>query len=198
MHVKTKDFSNERANSLSINGWQSLIEDCHVSIPEKVLNKIKPNILKEIQNIFNYCVKFWPLNLPKGFIHADIFPDNVFFHKNEISGVIDFYFSCTDILTYDLAIATNAWCFDDEKTFNQKKYQSLLDGYNAQRKLSAEEIFYLPLLSKAASMRFLLTRLYDWVHTPKNANVLPKNPEEYINKLKYFRKVVEKINYRET
>ena len=94
--------------------------------------------------------------------------------------------------------AINAWCFDQEKNFNKKKYQSLLDGYNSQRKLSSDEIFYLPLLSKVASMRFLLTRLYDWVHTPKDADVLPKNPAEYINKLKHFREVVEKINYHET
>ena len=195
MHIKTEDYSFERKNSLSINGWQNLIKECYVTIPNEVLNKIEPNILKEIQDAFDCCVKFWPLNLPKGFIHADMFPDNVFFHENKVSGVIDFYFSCTDILAYDLAIATNAWCFDNDNVFNQEKYQYLLDGYNTQRKLSANEIFYLPLLSKAASIRFLLTRLYDWVHTPKDANVLPKNPNEYINKLKYFRKVVEKINY---
>ncbi len=198
MHIKTEDFSSERENSLSINGWKNLIEECHITISEEVLNNIKPNILKEIKNTFNYCVKFWPLNLPKGFIHADFFPDNVFFHENEVSGVIDFYFSCTDILSYDLAIAINAWCFDDEKIFNQEKYQFLLDGYNSERKLSSDEIFYLPLLSMAASMRFLLTRLYDWAHTPKDADVLPKNPKEYINKLKHFRESVEKINYRGT
>ena len=151
MHIKTEDYSFKRKNSLSINGWQNLIKECYVTIPNEVLNKIEPNILKEIQDDFDCCVKFWPLNLPKGFIHADMFPDNVFFHENNVSGVIDFYFSCTDIFAYDLAMA--------------------------------------------ASIRFLLTRLYDWVHTPKDANVLPKNPNEYINKLKYFRKVVEKINY---
>ncbi len=198
MHIKTKDFSSERKNSLSINELKKLIEECRTTISDEFLNKIKPNILKEIQSTFNYCVKFWPLNLPKGFIHADLFPDNVFFHENEVSGVIDFYFSCTDILSYDLAIAINAWCFDNEKFFNQEKYQFLLDGYNSVRKLSNDEIFYLPLLSMAASMRFLLTRLYDWAHTPKGANVLPKNPKEYINKLKHFRESVEKINYHGT
>ena len=183
MHIKTKDFSLERENNLSINGWQNLIKECHATIPEKVLSKIEPNILYEIQNEFNYCVKSWPYKLPKGFIHADIFPDNVFFHENEVSGFIDFYFSCTDILAYDLAIAINAWCFDNESILNKEKYKYLLDGYNSQRKLSTEEVFYLPLLCKAASIRFLLTRLYDWVHTPKDADVLPKNPIEYVNKL---------------
>ena len=177
MHIKTKDLSSKRENSLSLNELKKLIKECHISIPEEILNKIKPNILKEIQNTFNYCAKFWPLNLPKGFIHADIFPDNVFFHENEVSGIIDFYFSCTDILSYDLAIAVNAWCFDDDKIFSKEKYQSLLDGYNSQRKLSSNEIFYLPLLSNVASMRFLLTRVYDWVHTTKDADVLPKNHE---------------------
>tara|TARA_B100001093_G_scaffold36262_1_gene31133 strand:+ start:1092 stop:2078 length:987 start_codon:yes stop_codon:yes gene_type:complete len=197
MHIKTKDFSSERENSLSINGWQNLIKECNATIPDEVLNKIEPNILNEIQNAFNYCKKFWPSNLPKGFIHADMFPDNVFFHENEVSGLIDFYFSCTDILAYDLAIAINAWCFDNEFIFNQDRYQHLLDGYNTKRRLSTYEVFYLPLLSKAASIRFLLTRLYDWVHTPKDADVLPKNPKEYINKLKHFRKVVKNINYQE-
>ena len=197
MHIKTKDFSSERENALSINGWQNLIKECHATIPEKVLSKIEPNILYEIQNEFNYCVKSWPFNLPKGFIHADIFPDNVFFHENEVSGFIDFYFSCTDILAYDLAIAINAWCFDNESILNKEKYKYLLDGYNSQRKLSTEEVFYLPLLCKAASIRFLLTRLYDWVHTPKDADVSPKNPIEYVNKLKHFKKVVKKINYEE-
>ena len=197
MHIKTDDFSLERKNSLSIDGWKKLLKECHETIPDTILNKIDPNILDEIQNAFNYCEKHWPFNLPKGFIHADMFPDNVFFQENEVSGLIDFYFSCTDILAYDLAIAINAWCFDNELFFNKDKYQYLLDGYNTQRKLSTDEIFYLPLLSKAASIRFLLTRLYDWVHTPKDADVLPKNPSEYINKLKHFKKVVEKINYQE-
>jgi homoserine kinase type II len=124
-----------------------------------------------------------------------MFPDNVFFQNKKVSGIIDFYFSCTDILAYDLAIAINAWCFNKNDVFNSQKYDSLLKGYNSQRKLNKDEIFFLPLLSQAASMRFLLTRLYDWVNTPEKADVIPKNPKEYIRKMKYFSNVVEKINY---
>ena len=133
--------------------------------------------------------------MPQGFIHADMFPDNVFFYDNKISGVIDFYFSCIDILAYDLAIAINAWCFDKNFVFNEKKFNSLITGYSSIRNLSEEELFYLPLLSQAAAMRFLLTRLYDWFHTSKNANVVPKNPREYITKLRYHSKIAINQNY---
>ena len=120
-----------------------------------------------------------------------------FFIDDKITGVIDFYFSCTDILTYDLAIAINAWCFDKQDNFQDEKYQALLKGYNSKRKLSKDEEFFLPLLCKAASLRFLLTRLFDWVNTPIEANVVPKNPKEYITKHKYFKKLVKNIKYVE-
>ena len=150
-----------------------------------------------LENSFDFFVKFWPHYLPKGFIHGDLFPDNVFFINDKITGVIDFYFSCTDILTYDLAIAINAWCFDKQYNFQDKKYQALLKGYNSKRKLSKDEEFFLPLLCQAASLRFLLTRLFDWVNTPIEANVVLKNPEEYITKHKHFKKLVKNIKYVE-
>jgi homoserine kinase type II len=198
MHLKSNDFLDKRQNSLSISGWSQLIENCRKSIPTSTLNEIEPNILKEIQHSFNFCTKYWPTTLPQGFIHADMFPDNVFFDDNKISGVIDFYFSCTDILTFDLAIAVNAWCFDNNVTFNNEKFDKLIKGYSSIRNLSKEELFYLPLLSQAAAMRFLLTRLYDWVNTPKNANVVPKNPKEYITKLRYHRQITANKSYSES
>ena len=197
MHLKSKDFMDKRENSLSISGWNQLIKNCNEAIPNSTLNEIEPDILEEIQHSFNFCTKYWPTTLPQGFIHADMFPDNVFFDDNKISGVIDFYFSCIDILAYDLAIAVNAWCFNEDLTFNNKKFDELIKGYSSIRDLSKEELFYLPLLSQAAAMRFLLTRLYDWVHTPKNANVVPKNPKEYITKLRYHRQIVINQNYNE-
>ena len=130
MHLKSNNFQGRRKNSLSISGWDELIKNCSETIPTNTLNKIEPNILEEIQDSFNICKKYWPNALPQGFIHADLFPDNIFFDDNKISGVIDFYFSCTDILAYDLAIAINAWCFDNESILNKEKYKYLLDaGY---------------------------------------------------------------------
>ena len=197
MHIKSNGFLDKRQNSLSILGLSQLIKSCNQSISNSTLNGIEPNILEEIQDSLNFCTKYWPKTLPQGFIHADMFPDNVFFNDNKISGVIDFYFSCIDIFVYDLAIAINAWCFDNELTFNNKKFESLIKGYSSIRNLSEEELFYLPLLSQAAAMRFLLTRLYDWVHTPDNAKVIPKNPREYITKLRYHKKIAANLNYNE-
>ena len=197
MHLYSKDFKIQRDNSLSIKGWETLIKNCSTAVPSSVLDKLQPNLMKDIQNSFDFFVKFWPHDLPKGFIHGDLFPDNVFFINDKITGVIDFYFSCTDILTYDLAIAINAWCFDKKNNFQDKKYQALLKGYSSKRKLSKDEEFFLPLLCQAASLRFLLTRLFDWVNTPIEANVVPKNPEEYITKHKYFKNLVKNIKYVE-
>ena len=197
MHISSKDFELKRDNSLSIKGWQTLIKNCNNSVPVNVLDKLQPKLMKNIQNSFDFVSKFWPSDLPKGFIHGDFFPDNVFFINDKITGVIDFYFSCTDILAYDLAIAINAWCFDKQYNFQDKKYQALLKGYNSKRKLSKDEEFFLPLLCQAASLRFLLTRLFDWVNTPIEANVVLKNPEEYITKHKHFKKLVKNIKYVE-
>ena len=126
-----------------------------------------------------------------------MFPDNVFFKNNKISGIIDFYFSCTDILVYDLAIAVNAWCFDNDEIFNKTKFESLINGYQSIRKLNKEELFYLPLLSQAAALRFLLTRIYDWANTPKSADVIPKNPREYVQKLRFHKTISNNKNYNE-
>ncbi|MDC0093236.1 homoserine kinase [Alphaproteobacteria bacterium] len=197
MHLKSNGFLETRKNSLSISGWKQLINKCSTSIPTITLNEIEPNLLDEIQHSFNFCKKYWPTTLPQGFIHADLFPDNVFFKNDKISGVIDFYFSCTDILTYDLAIAVNAWCFDKNLIFNNEKFNQLIKGYSSVRNLSKEELFYLPLLSQGAAMRFLLTRLYDWFHTPKNATVVPKKPQEYITKLRYHKQITANQSYIE-
>jgi len=197
MHFHSKDFELQRDNSLSITGWKTLIKNCNNSVPVRVLDKLQPYLMKDIQNSFDFVAKFWPGKLPKGFIHGDLFPDNVFFINDKITGVIDFYFSCTDILIYDLAIAINAWCFDKEDNFQDKKYEAIIKGYNSIRKLSKDEEFFLPLLCQAASLRFLLTRLFDWVNTPIEANVVPKNPQEYITKHKHFKKLVKNIKYVE-
>ena len=197
MHICSKDYHMKRNNSLSISGWEELLYKCDTSISKTVLNKIEPRIIEEIKYSLDFCKNNWPKNLPEGFIHADMFPDNVFFKNNKISGIIDFYFSCTDILVYDLAIAVNAWCFDNNQIFNETKFKSLINGYQSIRELNKEELFYLPLLSQAAALRFLLTRIYDWANTPKNADVIPKNPKEYIQKLRFHKTISNNKNYNE-
>ena len=187
MHNKTKNFNQVRKNSLSIKGWEKLIISCKSKITKKQLNLFGPDLINEIEDSFKLCKKNWPSNLPIGLIHGDIFPDNVFFNKNKVSGVIDFYFSCTDIIVYELAIAINAWCFDKNDIFYPKKASNLISGYNSKRTLSNAEFDNLSILSQGAALRFLLTRLYDWFNTPKEILITKKNPTEYLNKLRFFK-----------
>ena len=187
MHNKTKNFTEIRNNSLSIDGWERLYKKICKDISKVELNKLDKLLLFDMEERLNFCYENWPKNLPKGFIHGDIFPDNVFFKNNEICGIIDFYFSCTDFLIYEIAIALNAWCFDNEKKFNFEKAQSLVKGYNSKKKITIKELKAISILSQGASLRFLLTRLYDWFNTPKEAILNKKNPLEYLNKLRFFR-----------
>ena len=129
----------------------------------------------------------WPAALPAGVIHADLFPDNVFFEGERLSGLIDFYFACTDFLAYDVAVCLNAWCFENDGSFNVTKARRLVSGYDAVRAAGRRGTRGLPVLARGAAMRFLLTRLYDWLNTPKNALVTPKNPMEYLQKLRFHR-----------
>jgi homoserine kinase type II len=195
MHTSSKDFKLIRKNSLSFSGWQVLINECKTTISKKTLDTIDLDILNEVQKSYNFCRDHWPNNLPVGFIHADMFPDNVFFIKNKISGLIDFYFSCIDLLAYDLAIAINAWCFDQNHIFDREKFNSLIDGYQSVRNLSEKEIIYLPILCQASALRFLLTRMYDWAHTPQDAIVIPKKPDEYLKKLRFHKEIKTTSDY---
>jgi homoserine kinase type II len=131
----------------------------------------------------------WPTGLPTGVIHADLFPDNVFFRGETLSGLIDFYFACTDFFAYDLAICLNAWCFESDGAFNATKARQLFAGYQRVRPLSATELDAIPLLARGSALRFLLTRLYDWLNRPEGAFVTPKNPLEYLGKLRFHQSV---------
>ena len=126
-------------------------------------------------------------DLPSGVIHADLFPDNVFFRDREVSGLIDFYFACTDFLAYDLAICLNAWCFEPDGSFNVTKARLLVRQYHAARPLDAAELAALPLLARGSALRFLMTRLYDWLNQTAGALVRPKDPLEYLRKLRFHR-----------
>jgi len=137
----------------------------------------------------------WPDNLPVGIIHADLFPDNVFFTGGKLSGLIDYYFACNDILTYDVAICLNAWCFEPDGAFNITKARRLLRGYGRVRPLSAAETGDLSILCRGAALRFLLSRLYDWLNRVEGALVSLKDPQEYIDKLKFHRTVKNPSEY---
>mgnify|MGYP003383697535 CR=1 FL=1 len=126
---------------------------------------------------------------------ADYFPDNVFFLGDDVSGLIDFYFACTDILAYDVAICLNAWCFEEDYSFNLTKGMALLDGYTSVRPLSAAEAASLPVLSRGAAMRFMLTRLYDWINTPAGSLVVKKDPLEYVRRMRFHRQVTSPAEY---
>ena len=127
----------------------------------------------------------WPSDLPAGVIHADLFPDNVFFRDEQLTGLIDFYFACNDFYAYDIAICLNAWCFEPDGAFNVTKARLLLHAYCRERDFSSDELAALPLLARGASLRFLLTRLYDWLNHQEGAFVQPKDPREYLRKLRF-------------
>jgi homoserine kinase type II len=137
----------------------------------------------------------WPKGLPTGVIHADLFPDNVFFRDRDVSGLIDFYFACTDFLAYDLAICLNAWCFEADGSLNVTKARLLLEGYGRVRPLAAAEVAALPLLARGSALRFLLTRLFDWLNQPAGALVRPKNPLEFLRKLRFHRGITDIAGY---
>ena len=137
----------------------------------------------------------WPSDLPSGVIHADLFPDNVLFMQEKVSGLIDFYFACNDIYAYDLAVMANSWCFEQDGAFNVTKGRALIAAYQGKRALSAAEQDALPVLMRGASLRFLLTRLYDWLNPDPNALVRPKDPREYAKRLRFHLKVKQAGEY---
>ena len=148
-----------------------------------------------IEDELAHLERYWPRDLPQGVIHADLFPDNVFFLGNALSGLIDFYFACTDTLAYDVAICLNAWCFEPDHSYNVTKGRELLQGYLRTRPLSPVELDAMPLLARGSAMRFLLTRLTDWLNVPEGALVRPKNPLEYFRKLRFHQTVKSAGDY---
>jgi len=175
-----------RKNSLSLEDCKKIFQDCKNSISEKEIDNLSNGLCDLIEDSLKDCLEKWPSHLPKGIIHGDLFPDNVFFLNNKVSGVIDFYFSCVDIKIYEIAIVINAWCFDQHNTLNIEKVKNLIKGFTLHNNLTKDEIFSLNILAKGASLRFLITRLFDWYNTPENSYVKRKDPQEYIDKLLYF------------
>ena len=191
MHCKAQDFSGKRDNNFSLPSWVEMFNNLSCKA-----DRIKPGLADKIKYELDYLQENWPTDLPKGIIHADLFPDNVFFLNNNISGIIDFYFACTDFMAYDIAICLNAWCFEKSGEFNITKSQKLIEGYNSVRKLSAKEVDALPILASGAAMRFLLTRLHDWPEdNDSNALVIPKDPLEYMRKLLFHKGLTKASAY---
>ena len=185
LHLAAGDFPMRRANSLSIASWRPLLEAC-MDRADEVAPGLAPDLERELEAL----EALWPESLPDGVIHADLFPDNVFFLGDTLSGLIDFYFACNDFLAYDLAICLNAWCFETDGAFNVTKARVMLQSYRAVREISRAEHDNLPILARGAALRFLLTRLYDWLNRQDGALVKPKDPLEYYAKLRFHRDIV--------
>jgi homoserine kinase type II len=185
MHLAGRDFPMSRANALSVSGWRPLFDAAALRADE-LQHGLRDFIAAELDYLES---GIWPEQLPKGVIHADLFPDNVFFLGEKLSGVIDFTFACDDILAYDIAITLNAWCFEADHSFNVTKARAFLNAYGRERKLSDAEQDALPLLARGASLRILLTRLVDWFNVPPGALVRPKDPLEYVRKLRFQQSV---------
>jgi homoserine kinase type II len=180
LHLAGGDYRPTRRNALGPDGWEPLL-----ARSEARADEVRPGLADELRRTLDRILAAWPDELPQGHIHADLFPDNVFFLDGRLSGLIDFYFAATDVLAYDVAVCLNAWCFEPDFSFNVTKATSLLRAYDATRPLSDAERAALPVLCQGAAIRFLLTRLYDWLNTPPGALVTRKDPLEFLRRLRF-------------
>ncbi|MBG0510488.1 homoserine kinase [Agrobacterium sp. MOPV5] len=190
MHLAGEGFEIKRPNALSVEGWKVLWDKSEARADE-----VEKGLKDEIRPEIDYLAAHWPKNLPAGVIHADLFQDNVFFLGDELSGLIDFYFACNDLLAYDVSICLNAWCFEKDGAYNVTKGKALLEGYQSVRPLGEAELEALPLLARGSALRFFLTRLYDWLTTPEGALVVKKDPLEYLRKLRFHRSIATVAEY---
>ncbi|MNH84722.1 Homoserine kinase [compost metagenome] len=190
MHLAGEGFEIKRPNALSLEGWKVLWEKSAERADE-----VETGLEAEITAELAYLEAHWPKNLLAGVIHADLFQDNVFFLGDELSGLIDFYFACNDLLAYDVSICLNAWCFEKDGSYNVTKGSALLEGYCSVRPLSDEEREAMPVLARGSALRFFLTRLYDWLTTPEGALVVKKDPLEYLRKLRFHRQISSVAEY---
>jgi homoserine kinase type II len=190
LHLAGDSFAMRRDNALGPQGWRPLFntfaDDADV---------IAGGLQCEISAELDWLEQNWPADLPEAIIHADLFPDNVFFIGGNLSGVIDFYFACNDFLSYDLAVCLNAWCFEEDFSFNVTKGRALLKAYSEVRPLEAGERDAMPALARGAALRFLLTRCYDWLNTPPGAIVKPHDPKAYLRRLRFHQRAATIADY---
>ncbi|WP_054309022.1 homoserine kinase [Mesorhizobium sp. 1M-11] len=190
LHLAGADFTMHRDNALAIDGWRKLWEASRARADE-----VEPGLAAEVDEDFADFERNWPKGLPAGIIHADLFPDNVFFLGEKLSGLIDFYFACDDFYAYDLATCLNAWCFEKDFSFNLTKGTALLAGYQSVRPLHATEREALPMLARGSALRFMLTRLYDWLTVPDSGLVIKRDPTEYIRRMRFHRAIGSASEY---
>lgn len=190
LHLAGLDFSQRRRNGLGLADWRPLFQKFEMRADE-ISNGLGHLIARELDHL----ERAWPAGLPEGVIHADLFPDNVFFLDDRLSGLIDFYFACTDTLAYDLAVCLNAWCFEPDYSFNLTKGRAMIRAYEAVRPLNPAERDSLPILCRGAALRFLLTRAYDWINTPPDALVKRKDPGEYVRRLRFHQSATSATDY---
>ena len=190
LHLAGRGFAMRRENGLGLASWRPLFERFQARAGE-----IGPDLRPTIAGELDFLEAHWPQGLEAGVIHADLFPDNVFFLDGRLSGLIDFYFACTDALAYDVAVCLNAWCFETDYSFNVTKGRALLKAYESVRPLGPGEKAALPLLARGSALRFLLTRAYDWINTPLDALVQRKDPAEYLRRLRFHQAVVSPSEY---
>jgi homoserine kinase type II len=190
LHLAGSDFPLSRPNALAIDGWRELWEGARPRAEE-----VETGLVREVDADFDLLAREWPKALPAGIIHADLFPDNVFFLGETLSGLIDFYFACNDFYAYDVATCLNAWCFEKDHAFNLTKGTALLSGYQSVRPLTPPEVEALPVLARGSALRFMLTRLYDWLTIPDGALVQKRDPLEYVRKLRFHRHVTSASEY---
>jgi homoserine kinase type II len=189
MHVALSDFAGLRPNALSLGGWETLLAPRMDEV-----EKLRPGLAELVRKDMMAVRTAWRNDLPRGVIHADLFPDNALFTDGALTGVIDFYFACMDALAYDLAVCLNAWCFDGPR-YNLERGRTMIAAYESVRALSALEREMLPTLVRGAALRFFATRLTDWAATPAGATVTPKDPLEYADKLAFHRSVRGAADY---
>ncbi|WP_072389128.1 homoserine kinase [Hyphomicrobium sp. CS1BSMeth3] len=190
LHLAGRGFEIRRENALGLAGWRPLYERFRARADE-----IFAGLGALIEGELAHLEASWPRDVPQGVIHADLFPDNVFFIGDRLSGLIDFYFACNDALAYDLAVCLNAWCFEADNSFNLTKGMAMLRAYDAVRPLEPAERASLPLLARGSALRFLLTRAYDWINTPEGALVKRKDPLEYVRRLRFHQSVASAGEY---
>ena len=188
LHLAAQGYPAARANDLGQDAWAPMFAKLGGAA-----EALKPGLAKQIQADLDRIAARWPKGLPEGIVHADWFPDNVFFQAGQFAGAIDFYFACVDAYAYDIAVALNAWCFEPDGSFNITSARALVAGYEAHRPLSPAERAALPVLAHGAAMRFFLTRLADWGATPAGALVRPKDPLEYERKLAVHREAPDLV-----
>ena len=193
LHLITKNLTGKRENKLSVNSWREIYNKI-----KKDCSKIDKNLPEIIEKNLNEIEKNWPKNIPMGIIHADLFPDNIFFKNDKLSGIIDYYFSCFDFYAFEIAICLNALCFEGTKenlSFNVTKAKKFIDGYSSIRKLAIEEKNSLKILCQGAAMRFLLTRVFDYINLTEGAIVTVKDPLEYLKRLEFHDSVKNYQDY---